>query len=352
MERENKLVVWKQKTPGKCFYDWNSTIILEITAILCLLFFAMAKDDTVQAWPYNLCIAAAVGIMLIGTNTRCLPTIIKGIPVLLYAVCYIGQACLTFGRVQAINTCMIPTLILNALKLVAGIAMICLVLALHCGKNAMAACLYWNMIGNACLFSVVSDAIVFEIAFLTLDIDALIGTGLYELIFRLFGGFWFSMGALITLHPRYVTVNYRKFNRLMWDFLTIAFWTVLIMVLISLIVIKSVNIHFIVWSATEFSMITILLKWVYKRAKLNDKWREKENKNYIKEFCSKRWFYSYYDIEDILSIQRRLNTIEMEQRFLGNLPFTDYIVERLNALDNEELDLQTRLERRYSISIV
>ena len=246
---------------------------------------------------------------------------------------------------------MIPALIISVLRLIAGIAMIVLVLGLCCRTNPMLSCLYWSMIRKACMFSVVSDLILFGITFLTLDIGVLIGTGLYELTIRLFGEFWFSMAALIALQPKYITINYRKFNRLLWDYLTITPCVALGIVVVSLIFAGEVSVRFIVWSAAMFFMETLPFKWTYRRSKLDIKRSQRRCKNYIREFCAKRWFYSYYDIEDILTIERRLEDIKQEQNFLNSFPFTDDIVERLNSLDKEEFDLYTRLEWRYSINV-
>lgn len=352
VRKEKRLVIWRPNTPRKCFYDWNGSVLIVVEAILCLPFFILARNDAVtHAWVYDFCIVAAIGAVFIGINARRLPTFAKGVPVLLYAVYYICQACGIFVSLQEINACMIPALIISVLRLIAGIAMIVLVLGLCCRTNPMLPCLYWSMIRKACMFSVVSDLILFGITFLTLDIGVLIGTGLYELTIRLFGEFWFSMAALIALQPKYITINYRKFNRLLWDYLTITPCVALGMVVVSLIFAGEVSVRFIVWSAAMFSMETFPFKWIYRRSKLDIKRSQRRCKNYIREFCAKRWFYSYYDIEDILTIERRLEDIKQEQIFLNSFPFTDDIVERLNSLDKEEFDLYTRLEWRYSIDV-
>lgn len=348
--KEEQLALRKLKAQKRCLYDWNSTIVIEITAGLSLLFFFLARNDAAGDWQYIFCFAAVIAVMVIAICAKYLPMIIRGIPILLYAVFYIAGACLSFGRAQAVERHMMPAIILNGFRLAAGIAMIILVLALQREKEHPYACYCWRMIGSACMVGMITDVFRFIIAFLTLDIDALGGVGLYELTIRMLGEFWFAVAALIAIRPQYVTINYRKVNGLLWDYLGLLPWIALIIAAIILLVMKeTVNFRFLVWCVALLDMEITAAKWVHRKMKADEKLSHEVSKNYIKTFCSRAWFYSYYDVVDILAIQQKLESIKVEQEFLEMGPFTNFTMERLDTLDGEEWDLLMSLELRYAI---
>ena len=150
------------------------------------------------------CIAVVIAVMVIAIHAKYLPMIIRGTPILLYAVFYIAGACLSFGRVRVVERHTMSAIMLDGFRLAAGIAMIILVLALQREKENLYFCHYWHMIGYACMLGIVTDIIRFIIAPLTLDADALVGVGLYELIIYMLGEFWFTTAAIIATRPQHV----------------------------------------------------------------------------------------------------------------------------------------------------
>lgn len=350
--KEKQLALWKLKAQRRCLYDWNSIIVIEITAVLSLLFFLLARNDASDDWLYIFCVAAVISAMVTAIHTRYLPMIIREAPILLYAVFYIAGACLSFGRTQTSERHMMLAFMLNGFRLTAGIAMIILVLALQRKKEHPYFCRYWRMIGHTCMFGIMTDIFIFIITLLTLDVDVLGGVGLYELTIRVLGEFWFTIAALIAIRSQYVIINYRKVNGLLWDYLSLLPWVALMVAVIILLVIKEkINLRFFVWGVAILDMEIIAVKWGHKRIKADGKLSHEASKNYIKIFCSREWFYSYYDVVDILGIQQELESIKAEQKFLERGPFTNYTVERLNTLDRKEWDLLMRLELRYAIPI-
>ena len=352
MTKEMRLLLRKPKSQGKCLYDWNGVIVIEISAMLSLPFFVLARNDASDDWLYIFCIAAAIVAMIIAIRMRYLPMIIREVPILLYAVFYIAGTYLSFDRAKTVEQYMMPAFILSGVRLVAGITMMILALSLPSRKDSFRICRYWYMMGNACMFCIISDVIMCVAVLFTLNVNILMGTGLYELTIRMFGEFWLSVAALIAIQPQYLTINYHKVNSLLRDYLGVIPWIALILAAIMLIVSKEViSVRILVWGVALFDVEILVFKQARRRFKADSKLSYKASKNYIKVFCTRKWFYTYYDVVDILSIQQRLENIKAEQEFLEKGIFTDYAIGRLNALDEEEWNLLMKLELRYTIPI-
>lgn len=348
MRKKDAMSVWVLREATDCQYFADGVRTACVAATVSILHICLGMKYAVVAWPYYFAVAAAVITALLAVAGAGAGRIMRRIPAALYACYYLGLSTASILRIGEVGNVAVPTLFLNATKLVSGIALILLTL-LHSRDDFTKGPRYWDLVKGTALVGLWTDMMLFLTALITLNAEVFLRENPFEILMRMTGEFWLAVAVIILMHPGYVTISFWKINRLVRDYVSALLLMSLVALVFSLIVFGEVRVHLVEYMASLASAMIASGKVLRRKEKLENKLESQSTKNYIKQFCGRRWAYSYHDIADIINIQSRLQAIEQERFWVKRMAGSPGTASRLNRLDKEYFALHRRLYWRYSV---